>query len=480
MKNTSLSAAALALLAAAVAVPARAQFESSALAKVQVNVTNPGGKSLAMGGAFVALADDATAAFANPAGLVQLTSWQAGASVKGFRFSPNFDTRVFAAEAQGTGQAFVQVGSIPFEPTTSVTDVDFASVVAPVIPEKLVLSLYRAVDLRYRYELDHPQRQFQVNLEPGDGAPFAIEEQGSVDIRNEVVGLAAATRLMAGQVPIDLGAGLTFSRLRYEFGGPGGAYLSRIANFSPTFTDVSVTASADSSWQPGFSVGARSTLDEVSHLSVGAVYRRNGSHDVSYSVTAPVSLSCGKPNDVGFSGCGTMKSPDDFAFGVSGAVGNLTGSAEYQRILYSQLNDGFVHLYRYFESNAQGTTYAVPVGSSKDANVYRVGLEYALPLGGSDLLFVRAGYYHETAHGTTLALKKDDLPPLGVPDDGTDKVFTTLPVDQVLKGVYDGGSAQDHVSAGVGASLFRSLSVDLAYDWSKEASSFSASLFVRF
>ena len=175
-----------------------------------------------------------------------------------------------------------------------------------------------------------------------------------------------------------------------------------------------------------------------------------------------------------------MKSPDDFALGVSGGVGNLTGSAEFQRVLYSQLNDGFVHLYRYFESNAQGTTYAVPVGSSKDASVIRVGLEYAFSLGGSDLLFLRAGYFHETAHGTTLALKKDDLPPLGVPDDGTDKVFTTLPVDQVLKGVYDGGSPQDHVSAGLGASLFRSVSVDLAYDWSKESSSFSASLFVRF
>jgi long-chain fatty acid transport protein len=467
-------------LATALSLPARAQFESSALAKIQVNVVNPGGKSLAMGGAFVALADDSTAAFANPAGLVQLTAWQAGASVKGFRFSPNFDTRVFAAQAQGAGEAFVQVRSIPFQPTTTVTDVDFASVVAPIVPEKLVLSLYRAVDLRYRYELNEPRRQFQVNLEPGDGAPFAIEEQGSVDIRNEVVGLAAATRLKVGEVPVDLGAGLTFSRLHYEFGGPGGAYLSRIANFSADFTDVSVSAAADSSWRPGFSVGARSTLDEVSRLSVGAVYRRNGSHDVSYSVGAPFDLACGKANDVGFLGCGTMKSPDDFALGVSGAVGNLTGSAEFQRILYSQLNDGFVHLYRYFESNDQGTTYAVPVGSSKDATVIRVGLEYALPIGGSDLLFFRAGYYHETAHGTTLALKKDDLPPLGEPDDGTDKVFTTLPVDQVLKGVYDGGSAQDHVSAGVGASLFRRVSLDLAYDWSEEASSFSASLFVRF
>ncbi len=479
MKHAPLLAAA-SLLAALSALPARAQFESSALAKIQVNVANPGGKSLAMGGAFAALADDATAAFANPAGLVQLNSWQAGASVKGFRFSPNFDTRIFAAEAQGTGEAFVPVASIPFQPTTTVTDVDFASIVAPIVPEKLVLSLYRAVDLRYRYELDQPRRQFQVNLEPGDGAPFAIDEQGRVDIRNEVVGLAAATRLMAGQVPVDLGAGLTFSRLRYVFDGPGGAYHSRLANFSPDFTDVPVTAAADSSWRPGFSVGARSTLDEVSRLSVGAVYRRNGSHDVSYSIGAPFDLACGKPNDVGFQGCGTMKSPDDLAFGVSGGIGDLTGSVELQRIYYSQLNDGFVHLYRYFESNESGTSYAVPVGSSKDATVIRVGLEYGLGLGGGNLLFLRAGYFHETAHGTTLALKKDDLEPIGVPDDGTDKTFTTLPVDQVLKGVYDGGTGQDHVTFGLGASLLRSLSVDLACDWSEEASSCSASLFVRF
>jgi hypothetical protein len=474
------SLAATSVLAAILAFPARAQFESSALAKIQVNVANPGGKSLAMGGAFVALADDATAAFANPAGLVQLTAWQAGASVKGFRFSPNFDTRVFAAEPQGNGEAFEQVQSIPFQPTTNVTDLDFTSIVAPIVPEKLVLSLYRAVDLRYRYELEEPRRQFQVNLEPGDGAPFAIEEQGRVDIRNEVVGLAAATRLMAGQVPVDLGAGLTFSRLRYTFDGPGGAYLSRIANFSPDFTDVAVSAAADSSWRPGFSVGLRSTLDEVSRLSVGAVYRRNGSHDVSYSVGAPFDLACGKPNDVGFRGCGTMKSPDDLAFGVSGGVGELTGSVELQRIYYSQLNDGFVNLYRYFESNEAGTTYAVPVGSSKDATVMRVGLEYGLAIGGSDRLFLRAGYFHESAHGTTLALKKDDLEPIGVPDDGTDKDFTTLPVDEVLKGVYDGGAAQDHVTLGVGTSLFRRLSIDLAYDWSEEASSFSASVFVRF
>lgn len=478
MSRAARAAAAAAVLS--LSLPARAQFESAALAKVQVNVVNPGGKSLALGGAFVSLADDATAAFANPAGLAQLASWQAGGSVKGFRFSPNFDTLVFASQAQGTGAAFVPVQSIPFEPTTSVTDLDFVSVVAPVIPERLTLSVYRAVDLRYRFELEDTRRQFQVNLVPGDGAPFAIEERGNVDIRNEVAGLAAGARLMAGKIPVDLGAALTFSRLKYAFGGPGGAYLSRIANFDPTFTDVPVSASSDSSWKPGFSVGLRTTLEEVSRLSVGAVYRKNGSHDVSYSVGAPFNLACGKANTVGFSGCGTMKSPDDFAFGVSGGIGDLTASAEVQRILYSQLNDGFVHLYRYFETNEAGTNFAIPVGSSKDATVLRAGLEYGLSLGTTGRVFLRAGYFHETAHGTRLSLKKDNAAPFGVPDDGTDYVFRTLPIDQVLKGVYDGGEAQDHVAFGIGASLIRQLSVDVAYDWSREARYASASLFWRF
>ena len=40
---------------------------------IQFSFSNPGARSLGMGGAFAAVADDATAAFANPAGLTQLT-----------------------------------------------------------------------------------------------------------------------------------------------------------------------------------------------------------------------------------------------------------------------------------------------------------------------------------------------------------------------------------------------------------------------
>jgi long-chain fatty acid transport protein len=43
-----------------------------AVVPFQINFSDPGARSMGFGGAFVALADDATAAFANPAGLVQL------------------------------------------------------------------------------------------------------------------------------------------------------------------------------------------------------------------------------------------------------------------------------------------------------------------------------------------------------------------------------------------------------------------------
>ena len=39
---------------------------------LETSFSSPGARSLSLGGAFVAMADDATAAFANPSGLVQL------------------------------------------------------------------------------------------------------------------------------------------------------------------------------------------------------------------------------------------------------------------------------------------------------------------------------------------------------------------------------------------------------------------------
>ena len=45
--------------------------------------TNPGARSIGLGGAFAAIADDATAAFANPAGLVQILRPEISAEIRG-------------------------------------------------------------------------------------------------------------------------------------------------------------------------------------------------------------------------------------------------------------------------------------------------------------------------------------------------------------------------------------------------------------
>src|SRR6267143_1076492 len=60
-------------VSAAVAVPLAAQnTDIESLSGLQFNFGNPGARSLGMGGAFLGLADDASAAEANPAGLTIL------------------------------------------------------------------------------------------------------------------------------------------------------------------------------------------------------------------------------------------------------------------------------------------------------------------------------------------------------------------------------------------------------------------------
>ncbi len=67
-RKISLSVVLLIIISAA-APPCLAQGTSTITANV---FSNPGARSIGLGGAFAAIADDATAAFANPAGLVQI------------------------------------------------------------------------------------------------------------------------------------------------------------------------------------------------------------------------------------------------------------------------------------------------------------------------------------------------------------------------------------------------------------------------
>lgn len=73
------------------------------------SLPNPGARSMALGGAFVAQADDATAAFANPAGLVQLLDPEISAELRFWLYSSDpergfgSDDSVVVADISGVG-----------------------------------------------------------------------------------------------------------------------------------------------------------------------------------------------------------------------------------------------------------------------------------------------------------------------------------------------------------------------------------------
>ncbi len=78
------------VFACAVLVPADALAQTSLQIPLQFDFLNPGAKSLALGGAFVGLADDATATFANPAGLTQLGASELSIEGRGSRIATQF------------------------------------------------------------------------------------------------------------------------------------------------------------------------------------------------------------------------------------------------------------------------------------------------------------------------------------------------------------------------------------------------------
>lgn len=486
---------ALVLLAAS---PAFAQLESPLLSKLRLNLVNPGGKSLAMGGAFVALADDATAALANPAGLTQLTAWQVGGSGKLFVFEPELRRALYAVDANGEYQKFLEEAD---RPSGSRTELEFASVVGP-LSEKLSVAAYRAVNLRYRLDADElaggNYRAFALAVPPNSAV--TLDEQGGLDVQSEVWGVSLAANLGA----LSVGGGVTFNRLRFDLtgGAAGGGHLfitnadsvQGLPGAQPRL-DTTVAAEVTSGTETGWIVGFRWQLLEVGNVTLGGVYRKAPAFDVSYSVDsvnawngARVSFSCGvdDPNvpGSGASACGRFDVPDDWSVGLTALLApTLLVSGEVQRIFYSEMQEGFVPVFAYCTvaaSPCPAGSRVVPDATAEDVTVPRLGAEWTLPLKGSLQVALRGGWHREPAHGMLVELYPDTDRDRR-PDAGSAPAeILQPPLTDAFRTTYDGGADEDHVSFGLGLTFGRKLSVDLAADLADSNDAYVLSAFYRF
>jgi long-subunit fatty acid transport protein len=227
MKKNTLALLVAAALAGA-AAPAFAITDEEGNASLQFSFVPPGARSLGMGGAFIGLADDATAAYTNPAGLTQLVNKEFSLEYRNARFSTEFIA-----------------SDLPQYDTASSSEdgVGFLSFVMPF--ENWAIALYRHEFLRYSTDfIGAADSDFLL--------PFATE----IDVKGVNYGVAAAFRF---NPQFSAGVGMAYSQFDLD----------------------SITA------RPEFAAGQRGDDDDIifnvglqwkpsDRLSLGAVYRDGG------------------------------------------------------------------------------------------------------------------------------------------------------------------------------------------------------------
>jgi long-chain fatty acid transport protein len=130
-RSKAFSTLTVAISACLVAGSASAITTIEGNAGLQFSFNNPGARSLGMGGAFLALADDATAAYTNPAGLSHLSKPEFSMEYRNSDYSTLYsDTGRLYGEPSGLGMDTVS-GIVQKESTNDVNSLSFMSLCFP-------------------------------------------------------------------------------------------------------------------------------------------------------------------------------------------------------------------------------------------------------------------------------------------------------------------------------------------------------------
>ncbi len=330
---------------------------------VQYNFAPPGARSLAMGGSFIGLADDATASESNPAGLTILTKPEFSAH---FRYTEFDNTVPNTVSGQGFESFTSRVGSP-----------SFFSVVYPW--QKAAVSLYyqRAADFRSGSRFDGFIARDLYN-----------EDIVEVLFRAENIGLSAAFKLgdkvsVGGSIRATRVRTRSLQRVILVFPFADGFFAGRVVN----------DARIDSS-EVKTTFNAGILITPTAKVSLGAVYKKGTDLQFSQSVTSVVDAQ-----DLGpFSDPPERQSiritvPDVFGAGIAiKPTDQLTILADVVRIQYSDadLGPNSLNGYQLFGQGGRDPL--------KDDQEFHGGLEYTWTSGNDWIFSVRGGYYFDPDH----------------------------------------------------------------------------------
>ncbi len=405
----------------------------------EFSFSNPGARSLGLGGAFAALADDATAAFANPAGLVQLVEPEL--SVEG-RYSARRTDFIEGGRASGapTGLGVDTVDGLRHGVSRSNRgNAPFGAVVYPAGRWSFALYRHNWADFDFKSRIDG---LFAVE----DG-----EESRAGDIlaraRVEVVnsGLAGAFKVTERW---SLGLGIVYyqadlSSFAEEYAADEEAFYES-ATFPPDLLDTSYSHQASGT---GVSLQGGFLWRASPQWSVGGYYRPGPRLKLRVIETAGPAESDNPAGTIVLDETSPLKLPDVYGLGIAfrSRDGAWTVGTEWSRVRYSSITRGLdVDV---FDPNQIRLS---------DGDELRLGVEYVF-VRAKPIVALRVGAWRDPAH----------------------RVVAGEDADVFERAVFERGKDEIHLTGGLGV-VFDRFQVDLGADLSELARLFSLSLVYRF
>ena len=466
-----MSVASLAIFAIWPSASVLAQTNSQLYSGVQFDFPLPGARSLGLGGAFVAVADDATAALANPAGLTLLTRPEISVEFRGWQWTNLVTSR---------GHAFGPATNIGVDTINGLVDDEFKdskgglSFLSAVIPRgRLAIGFYRHEQSRYRATLQSDGPFLSIPGSDDRIEPF----KGEMDLSLVNYGGSIAYRW-----PNGVAAGGSVAYSSFSIDSQLNAYTSPPPIFliQPESERVKYTALGQAYGPPNFADSNVLTHivengdDHGVNASIGVLVKPPSA---KWSLGAAARIGAAfhyeaqnfggpkwfPPNEIGTvidQETVRFKVPDSYSFGATyRPTDRILITGQYDRVQFSQMSDEIQEVFGIDESNPPAAEAIREGLKFPDSNQIRAGVEYAIPSGGR-IIALRIGTAYETDH--RMRYERTEPPR-----------FARLEV------LYHPGDDQFHVAPGFGLAFPR-FQVDVAYDVSQLSRTFAISGVYRF
>lgn len=463
MRRIPLLAATALILLATSAFAQNTDIES--LSGLQFNFGNPGARSLGMGGAFLGLADDASAAEANPAGLTILRKPEI--SIEGRNYQE--------AQILTTSGVFPDIQRTAFKHYSQRADITFGSVVIPI--KNFTIGVYYHEPLRNEGAgaVVPKRNEFTGAVEsdvptfylPRGGTPVSLQQCRDIIIKANDPTACAGFSILPFLTAVDVqqrtfGLAGAWKIGTFSIGATARYHTFRESSFTYRLNDqfefdsisVQATAKLRSDGQLDikeqhdvtFTGGVKWAPND--RFSIGAVYKKGPTFDApTFQATDVNTLAFEQQSNT------TFHIPDVYGAGVSfRPIPVLTINADAVHVTYSNLVDRFISI----SERLRGLDKAY---QAKDVTELHVGGEYFF---STKIPFaLRAGYWRDPAHSIEFR----------GPLDNSDAVANAI--------LYPKGQSQNHVSIGGGLAWPR-FQIDFAYDTAKNYKVGSISAVTRF